>query len=76
MYPPKIRTLTEPKINPIALDISEVDGVVKTIFLFFLDAVPGEERVAEGERKEPVGRLEFPLRGSTITTQSSSPLDG
>jgi hypothetical protein len=55
---------------------SEVDGVVKTIFLFFLDAVPGEERVAEGERKEPVGRLEFPLRGSTITTQSSSPLDG
>jgi len=54
----------------------EVDGVVKTIFLSFLDAVPGEERVAEGERKEPVGRLEFPLRGSTITTQSSSPLDG
>jgi len=26
----------------------EVDGVVKTIFLSFLDAVPGEERVAEG----------------------------
>jgi len=25
-----------------------VDGVVKTIFLSFLDAVPGEERVAEG----------------------------
>jgi len=29
-------------------DIREVDGVVKTIFLSFLDAVPGEERVAEG----------------------------
>jgi len=27
---------------------NEVDGVVKTIFLSFLDAVPGEERVAEG----------------------------
>jgi len=27
---------------------NEGDGVVKTIFLSFLDAVPGEERVAEG----------------------------
>jgi hypothetical protein len=26
----------------------EVDGVVKTIFLSFLNAVPGEERLAEG----------------------------
>jgi len=53
----------------------EVDGVVKTIFLSFLDAFPGEERVAEGERKEPVGRLEFPLRGWTSATRSSCPLD-
>ncbi len=59
----------------LALGISEVDGVVKTIFISFLDAVPGEERVAEGERKEPVGRLEFPLRGLTIATQSVYPLD-
>jgi hypothetical protein len=28
--------------------ILEVDGVVKTIFLSFLNAVPGEERLAEG----------------------------
>jgi hypothetical protein len=33
-------------IRPIYL--LEVDGVVKTIFLSFLNAVPGEERLAEG----------------------------
>jgi len=64
----------KPNGNSKAVFIA-VDGVVKTIFLSFLDAVPEEESVAEGERKEPVGRLELPLRGSTNATRPFCPLE-